>query len=348
VSVGAIGGAIGADAAGAAALLSMFGSDPDPGIVAVACAEPMDAPSLAVAVVPELTVTMVGDAGTGGGALLVVRQYGAAVALIELGDGYLLDIDRARASVLLSNPLTGLRTTIWGEEAAMTLSEGAETARFWGNVTFALDNGAVITAATARREDNPMVYALDTLTVTKREAAVIIADIAARAAVADAVMDTQAGAEPALMVTTSERGWSVERHTPDGLVLGQDAERDGWVREEPAVAADGAEIRVAADAAWLAQTAPGALHGPDADRMSGREFGRFMGEMVAEMSRHPVIHATPPSLLVSEALRADSDRRTEDGTARAADRASERRRIYLESLRPQPARAQAGTTARSL
>ena len=82
--------------------------------------------------------------------------------------------------------------------------------------------------------------------------------------------------------------------------------------------------------------------------MSGREFGRFMGEMMAELSRHPVIHATPPSVLVSDALRTDSDRRTEDGTARALDRASERRRIYLESLRPQPARDLVGQAAISL
>jgi hypothetical protein len=338
VSASAIGGGVGADAAGTAALLSMFGSDPNPGVVAVACTEPMDAPALAVAAVPELTVTMVGDAGTGGGALLVVRQYGAAVALIELGDGYLLDIDRARASVLLSNPLTGLRTTIWGEEAAMTLSDGADSARFWGNVTFALDNGAVITAATARREDNPMVYQLDTLTVTKREAAVIIAEIAAALA--------EPEGESALAVATSERGWSVERHTADGLVLEQDAERDGWVREEPAVADDGREVRIAADAVWLAQTAPGALHGPEADRMSGREIGRFIGDLVAEQWRHPVVRATPSWLVVSEALRAD--RRTEDSVARATDRAYERRRIYLESLRPQPARIQAGTAARPL
>ena len=333
MSVGAVGD--GAWASDVAALLGAYAAEPN-GVVAAVRTEPMDAPMLAVAQVPELTVTMLGDAG-GGGALLVVRQYGTAVALIELGDGYLLDIDRARASVLLSNSLTGLHTTIWGDDAAMTLSDGAEAARFWGNVTFALDNGAVITAATARREDNPMVYMLDSLTVTKREAAVIIADIAAALAEPDA--------EAALAVTTSERGWSVERHTPDGLVLEQDAERDGWVREEPEVAANGTEFRVAADAAWLAQTAPGALHGPEADRMSGREFGRFMGEMVAELSRHPVIHATPPSMLVSEALRTDSDRRTEDSTARALDRASERRRIYLESLRPQAAR---GLAARPL
>lgn len=317
-------------AVGAADFILPFGPDPaEAGVVAALRTDPMDAPTLAVAVVPELTVTMVGDAG-GGGALLVVRQYGAAVALIELGDGYLLDIDRARASVLLSNPLTGLNTTIWGEDAAMTLSEGAETARFWGNVTFALDNGAVITAATARREDNPMVYHLDTLTVTKRSAAVIVADIAAALAEPEAA---------ALTVTTARNGQAVEHRTPDGLVLEQDAERDGWVRED---------TRIAADAAWLAQTAPGALYGLEADRMSGREFGRLMGEVVAELSRHPVMHATPPSLLVSEALRADSDRRAEDGTARAADRASERRRIYLESLRPRPARDLTGLAARSL
>ena len=49
MSAGAIGGAV--DAAGAAALLSMFGADPNPGVVAVACTEPMDAPALAVAAV---------------------------------------------------------------------------------------------------------------------------------------------------------------------------------------------------------------------------------------------------------------------------------------------------------
>jgi hypothetical protein len=307
-------GGVGADAAGAAALLSMFGSDPNPGVVAVACAEPMDAPALAVAAVPELTVTMVGDAGTGGGALLVVRQYGAAVALIELGDGYLLDIDRARASVLLSNPLTGLRTTIWGEDAALTLSDGAESARFWGNVTFALDNGAVITAATARREDNPMVYQLDTLTVTKREAAVIIADIAAALA--------EPEAEPALTVTTARNGEAVEHRTPDGLVLEQDAESDGWMREA---------THVAADAAWLGRTAPGAINGPDSDRISGREFGRFMGDMVAELSRHRLIYGTQLSLSASDLGRGDADRRSEH----ILDRANERRRIYLDSLRPQ-------------
>jgi hypothetical protein len=283
----------------------MFGSDPNPGVVAVACTEPMDAPALAVAAVPELTVTMVGDAGTGGGALLVVRQYGAAVALIELGDGYLLDIDRARASVLLSNPLTGLRTTIWGEDAAMTLSDGAESARFWGNVTFALDNGAVITAATARREDNPMVYALDTLTVTKREAAVIITDIAAALA--------EPEAEPALTVTTARNGEAVEHRTRDGLVLEQDAESDGWVREGDYDAADGMHI---------AQTAPGALYGPDFGLMSGRELGRVLSWTTTSWSEYKL-----PVKIVP-------DRQVDDGPHRSDDRTAQLRRIYLASLKP--------------
>ncbi|WP_375404676.1 DUF1521 domain-containing protein [uncultured Sphingomonas sp.] len=318
-------------AVGTADFAALFGPDPvDAGVVAVARSEPMDAPTLAVAVVPELTVTMLGDAG-GGNALLVVRQYGAAVALIELGDGYLLDIDRARASVLLSNSLTGLNTTIWGEDAAMTLSDGAAPARFWGNVTFALDNGAVITAATVRREDNPMVYVLDTLTVTKRSAAVIITDIATAFA--------EQEAEATLTVTTARNGQAVEHRTPDGLVLEQDGQRDGWLRENTGVAAD---------ADWLAQTAPGALHGPEADRMSGREFGRSVGEMVAQLSRHPMIYATPPSVLVSNALRADADRRAEDSADHASDRASERRRIYLDSLRSHAFRDVVETAARPI
>ena len=270
-------------------------------IVATERSDALDAPALAVAVVPaELTITMLGDADTQGGALLVVRQYGHAVALIELGDGYLLDIDRARASVLLSNAQTGLSTTIWGKDAAIALEGGGEPARFWGNVTFALDNGAVITAATVQNEANPLLYMLDSLTVTKREAAVVIANVATVAA-------------EALEVVASEDGWVVEYDTPDGMVLEQDATGAGWTREWSPVAAD---------AAWLAETAPGEAQGPGTGMMSGREFGHFVSWMTTISTTR-----TLSQHIVPETSR-------DDGGRRAEDRAVLLKRLYLDSLRP--------------
>ena len=70
----------------------------------------LDAPALAVAVVPaELTITMLGDADTHGGALLVVRQYGHAVALIELGDDAVGQVIESYVGAGWSNRATTVR-----------------------------------------------------------------------------------------------------------------------------------------------------------------------------------------------------------------------------------------------
>ncbi|SOB86435.1 protein of unknown function [Sphingomonas guangdongensis] len=247
------------------------------GVVLAAASEALDASVLALAVVPDLTVTVLEDPNASDTTLLIIRQAGTTSVVIELGDGYLLDVDRARASVLLSNARTGLLTTLWGDEAAVSLIAGDDAVRFWGSLTFALDNGAVITATTRQQPDNAWLYALETLTVTRESAAVIVS--------------------AALDVQTSLDGWAVEFDTPDGVVLQQDAAAAGWVREA---------TNMVADAAWLTANLPDTAAELALPPLSSREQGRLLSWMAGSWANQATARQAPPDL-----EREDSTRRAE-------------------------------------
>lgn len=234
-------------------------------ITVVDASEPLDSSPIAVAVVPEsVMVTLIGDAATDrGAALLLVTRQDENTAIVDLGDGYLLTVDRPSASVLLNNRATGLQTIIWGDGASVSLDGSGEGARFWGSLTFALDNGAVITASTAQAADNPMIYMLDVLTVTRESAAVIISNVAP-------------DIETLLEVAQSNDGWHVEQSTADGMVLEVAPAGDGWVREG---------TMVVADTEWVAATAPRAEQAFAHDALSGREFGRYSSWTNVGLSR---------------------------------------------------------------
>lgn len=287
----------GPDAIGA--LSGLPALPPETAAVAVIDASaPLNSAPIAVAVVPEeVMVTLIGDAATDrGAALLVVTRQDADTAIVDLGDGYLLTVDRPSASVLLNNKATGLQTIIWGGGASVSLDGTGEGARFWGSLTFALDNGAVITAATAQAADNPMIYVLDVLTVTRESAAVIITNVTP-------------AVETLLDVARSDDGWRIEQETPDGMVLEAAPAGDGWVREG---------TTVAADATWVEQTAPAAEQAFAYDALSAREFGRYSSWTTVGLSR---LGGSGPAARVE---------------ASGDDRAAALRRIYLDSLRPSP------------
>ena len=286
----------GLDAVGSSGFVALpsFASE---SVAPVDLSEPLEASLVAVAVVPEaVMVTLIGDAATDrGSALLVVTRYDEDTALVDLGDGYLLTVDRPSASVLLANRATGLQTIIWGDGAAVSLDGSGEAARFWGSMTFALDNGAVITAATAQRADNPLVYVLDALTITRETAAVIISNLSEKVA-------------PSLALTESDDGWRIEQETADGMVLDVGRTGAGWVKEG---------TTVAADAAWVAETAPNAPQAFAYDELSAREFGRYHAWTSIGLSRLGEIGPTA-------AVEPSS----------GDDRATTLRRIYMDSLRP--------------
>jgi hypothetical protein len=247
---------------------------PADGLVIAEASEALDASVLAMAIVPELTITVLEDPGTPDQTLLVVRQAGTMSVVVELGDGYLLDVDRARASVLLSNTRTGLLTTLWGEDATVTLYAGEDAVRFWGSLTFALDNGTVITAATRQQPENAMLYALESLTVTRESAAVIVS--------------------AALEVETSHDGWAVEFATPDGLVLQQDATATGWVREAS---------NKPVDAAWLEKNLPDVDSGESLNALSGREQGRLLSWMAGVWANQSTARQASPDLERDDGIR---------------------------------------------
>lgn len=217
-------------------------------------------------------------------------------AMIDL-DGYQLTIDDIRAEVLLANLASGQSTRIWGD--AMFEVDGEAVGQFWGSTSLELANGMFITCGTAAAADNPNVYSLDKLTITRGAQALVIAAIGGEAG--------------DMTVKGTNRNWSVDDATNDGLVLVEDADAGVWLTENRTGVAD---------ADYLRLTAPGEAFGPDGTGWSQREFGRVLSLFVQGIVQNTTSFTTQAAQNVSA-----DDRRSDD--ARAAQVRAEHRRAAM-------------------
>ena len=262
-------------------------------LLAIEWAEPLPAGPLTVGSLPDRVDVAIraGDVD-----LVSLRDMPLTAASFRLDD-YRLDLDDLAGRVILTHALSPTITTIWSDGRFQT--DGQEEARFWGTVSLELAGGAFITAATAARPDNPDHYVLDTLTITKGTAALIISGVGGEAG--------------DMAVAASLGGYRIEEATSDGLVL-VDGGASGWRQENE---------RLAADAAYLGLTAPGGEYGPEGGRWSGREVGR----VVAAFNRILVSGFTYSSL--SRTANQLTDTVRDDSRDTAARRAGERTRAQM-------------------
>lgn len=219
-------------------------------------------------------------------------------ARIDL-DGYRLTIDDVRAELVIDNLASGTSARVWGD--AMLGAGERTVGQFWGTTSLQLANGLFITCGTAQAADNPNLYRLDRLTITKGAAALVVSAIGGD------------GGDMAL--TGTDGNWALEEDTRDGLVL-VEAEGGMWRTEYGAVA----------DAATLEQTAPGGFYGPGEEAWSGREFGRVMSRFA-----HAMMHGATSSYSASATLDFAMDSRRYDGVTAALIRAEHRRAALLHA-----------------
>lgn len=270
--------------------------------VTIVRTDPLAAGPLAMAALPEIV-----EIGTSTGAHFArdfdaagwaVQRVGLGFARIDLG-GYRLTVDDVRAELVLDNVVTGTSARIWGD--AMFEARGDAVGQFWGTTSLELDDGLFITCGTAQSNDNPNLYRLDRLTITKGSNAVVVAAIG--------------GDAGDMTLTGTERDRYLEEDTADGLVL---VEQGGdWLTEDRSAAAD---------AEYLMQTAPGGYYGPGEGGWSDREFGRMLSRFVQTMIGNS-------SWQNIDAHRVDlaSDTRRHDDMYAALVRADQRRMALVNS-----------------
>lgn len=207
-------------------------------------------------------------------------RVGLGYACVDLVD-YRLTIDDIRAELIVDNLLSGERARIWGD--ANFDADERNVGRFWGTTSLALADGLFITCGTAQVADNPNLYRLDRLTITRGSDAIVVTAIGGEA-------------DDMTLTGTTEAG-RLEEDTADGLVV-VESESGAWLSEEGD----------ALDAAYLARTAPGESFGPGGRAWSGREFGRILGRFVDTMIqyRSAQIVANAPDY-VTDVRRQDDD-----------------------------------------
>ncbi len=226
--------------------------------VAVVRADPLASSELSVAVLPaRIEVSLVSsDTAKAKQPAWKIAQFDLRSAVVDLDDGYSLDIDAGRDRVLLNNSITGHETQIWGD--ASVDENGAALGRFWGTVSFHLANGTLITADTCQSETNADAYMLDKLTITLGHNALVVRGVTAP--------------EPSpLDLELSRHGIAIDDDTRDGLVLEERHDGSGWLRDDR---------KTAADATFLETTAAGARWGPESQAMSRLELGRILSRVV--------------------------------------------------------------------
>lgn len=263
-------------------------------VLSVERAEPLPAGPLTTAALPDRVDVTLQSQGVELAALSNVRLTAASFAL---GD-YRVDLDDLAGRVVLTHLDSPTVTTIWGDGRFQS-GDMAE-ARFWGTVSLELEDGAFVTAGTAARLDNPDVYVLDRLTITKGVAALIVSGVGS--------LDAD------MTVAASLDGNRIEEATPDGLVL-VDGGPVGWRQEcgdRPA------------DADYFARTAVGGDFRPDTNRWSGREFGRVVS-VFNRILTYSFMQA-PLSRINTQTNDALRDNARDDGRAIADRRAEERSR----------------------
>ena len=96
-------------------------------------------------------------------------------AVIDIDSVYRLSINDILAEVLLENRETNVVTRIWGD--AQVSINGQDVGQFWGNSSFQLGNGTLITANTVISPDNPSAYMLDKLVITRDECGFVVTGI---------------------------------------------------------------------------------------------------------------------------------------------------------------------------
>jgi len=211
-----------------------------------------------------------------------VRAVALGKAAIEL-DGYRLLVDDADASLTLENLSNGFNSRIWGE--AGFEAGGEQIGPFWGTISLNLANDMIITAQTARDETAGNAYRLNTLTITRHANALIIQGLG--------------GAETNdLSFTGIGDGRRVDDEVDDGLVLDEARTGTGWFAEK---------TTVAADAAYLELTAPGAEFGPDGNGWSEREFGRVLMQFSQYLTMTTSFNVDRAVRENTSALQRDSD-----------------------------------------
>lgn len=292
-------------------LASAASASPVDGLT-VTRSDPLPAGPLAVAALPDtVEIALVGavadaahfarDVGASG---WTMQRVGLGSAQIDL-DGYRLTIDDIRAELVVDNLASGQSARVWGD-ATFEAGE-APVGRFWGTTSLQLANGLFITCGTAPAADNPNLYHLDRLTITKGANAIVVS------AIGGAVGDDMA-------VTGTERGWGLEEDTADGLVLVEGAR--GWLTED----------RRTADEAYLAQTAPGGDFGPGEEVWSQREFGRVLSRFV-----HAAFHDAASTRMSTVMYDFASEVRRADDASAASVRAEHRRAaLYQAALHARP------------
>lgn len=229
-----------------------------PALVSVAkLSKPILAPAAAKATLPTRVEIAVSDGKIGTSVLTIVgepsfvaRTMTVGRAVFDLTDGYTMSIDEQRAEVFVANARTNESARIWGN-AEIEVS-GADRARFWGNTSLVLGNGATITLQTVADAAEVDVFTLDKVTVTKGALAMVITGIG----------DARTGD---LTIEQGRQGWGIDERTKDGLTLHVDG-AGGWVDES--------EDSVTTDT--FALTAPGAIYGPGARTHSWAEVGRIV------------------------------------------------------------------------
>lgn len=220
-------------------------------ILAIERTDPLPSGALTAASLPaRVDVTIASTEPSGAVDLMTLKDVPLTAASVALGQ-YRLDIDDLVGRLIVIDELSQATTTIWSDGRFQ--ADGQAEARFWGTISLDLADGGFITAATVARADNPDQYVLDTLTITKGVAALIVKGVG--------------GESGDLTVAASLGGQAVERSTSDGLVLVDEADGSGWRQEK---------VALAADAAYLALTNLGAEYGPNSGSWSGREFGRVI------------------------------------------------------------------------